>query len=145
MKPFFSTPLLFIALAGFGLLGCSKSSDAEPEVSGTGLVGTWQLVKLECECFPGLPNETAVFTDSTFSVSNNGQLTAQGTYAHVSSITTCGVSNSTTPGLRFTEKLTTPFFKHDAQVSVQGNTLVLDYGLPCDAPRKTYRRIQQPL
>ncbi|UOQ96984.1 hypothetical protein MUN81_17295 [Hymenobacter sp. 5317J-9] len=135
--------LLMAALAGFGLLSCDTSDDATPAVMGTGLPGTWQLTKLECECLPSVPAETAEFTDSTFAVyGGNGQLTARGSYVAVPGIITCGLSNNSTPGLRFTEKLTAPFFRHDAQVSVQGNTLVLDYGLPCDAPRKTYRRIR---
>ncbi|MBJ6108200.1 hypothetical protein JAO73_04205 [Hymenobacter sp. BT523] len=142
MKFSFCLRLLWAALAGFGLLSCDTSDDAAPEAVGTGLPGTWQLVKLECECLPGVPPETAEFTDSTFAVYSNGQLTARGSYTAVPGIITCGTTNNSTPGLRFTEKLTTPFFRHDAQVTVQGNTLVLDYGLPCDYPRKTYRRLR---
>ncbi|MBF9222054.1 hypothetical protein [Hymenobacter ruricola] len=145
MKRFALNPLLLAALASAGLLGCAKSGDAEPAIVGTGMAGTWQLVKMECECLPGVPNETAVFTDSTFSVSTNGHLTAQGTYTSVAAVNTCGIGNSATPGLRFIDKLPTPAYQHDAQVSLQSNTLVLDYGLPCDVPRKTYQRIQAQL
>lgn len=147
---------LFLGLFPLALttvVGCTKE-DATPqeeilscpgpdELPGSirNLVGTWKLTRLECFCVPGLPNKMVTFTDTTFSFYQNDSLTYSGTYTPATAIT-CGLP-ATEPGLRFTYRPNKWGALTDAVFSVNRDTLVLDFGLPCDAPRETYERIQR--
>ncbi|WP_426060841.1 hypothetical protein [Hymenobacter sp. B1770] len=125
--------LLSLLASGSMLTGCEKESD-----SLSGLAGTWKLTNRECFCVPApVPNETATFTNSEFSFYKEGQLSASGTYAFTEG-KTCGGS-TLIPVARLTyATLNNP--PTDVVVTVAGNTLVLDYGIACDAPRETYKR-----
>ena len=107
--------------------------------SATGLAGSWQLVKRQCYCIPGpTPNEKAIFTGTDFKLYANNALTTSGTYSSAVG-TICGISTRV-PVLRFTAT-SGQHTNWDAIATVSGDTLVLDYGAPCDAPRDTYQRL----
>ena len=143
MKYFPSFQFLFLLVAAPGLTNCDhatvdnvKPGTAE-SATGTGLEGSWKLIDRQCYCAPApTPNETAVFTSTSYSFFTSGQLATRGTYAS-QPIKTC---NAPTTGLRFTEAVLANG-THDAIFTLRNDTLVLDYGSPCDAPRNTYRRL----
>ena len=84
---------LLLSVSAASLLGCQKICPVpDPEaVGGTGLVGTWKLTARQCFCPPQtpVPKETIVFTSSTFTVYENGQLKTSGTYTPATG-TLCG-------------------------------------------------------
>ncbi|SFQ48159.1 hypothetical protein [Hymenobacter arizonensis] len=133
MPRLFHPYLLTLLVSGSVLSGCEKESD-----SLTGLAGTWKLTNRECFCAPTpVPNETVTFTNSEFSFYKAGQLSANGAYIFTEG-STCGGS-TLIPVARLTYA-TPNHSPTDVVVTVAGNTLVLDYGIACDAPRETYKR-----
>ena len=130
---------LLVCAAVLSLTSCEKSTSASP--ANTGIVGRWQLTNRQCYCPRGpVPNEMVVFTATTFSFSKNLQPAASGTYLVAPIASMCGGSGSV-PGLRFTVT-SGNLFAQGASYTVSGNTLVLDYGGPCDAPVDTYTRLE---
>ncbi|GAA4504463.1 hypothetical protein GCM10023172_30700 [Hymenobacter ginsengisoli] len=69
----------------------------------------------------------------------DGKVDAAGTYAF-STRATCGGTGSL-PLLVFTNTATSMLLS-PATYSLNNGTLVIDHGGPCDAPVKTYRRVQ---
>lgn len=127
-------PWILLVLVALSLAGCEKDTDTT-----TGLVGSWQLVNRQCYCArTPLPNESVVFTTMDFSFFTNGQLTTHGTYA-LATAPLCG-SPAPVPALRFTHSSVS--LSHTAGFTVDGTTLVLDYGGPCDGPVDTYQRVR---
>ncbi len=130
---FLFTALLTVA---FTITSCTKN--AEP---GTGLAGTWQLTSREGYRAPTpstLPNEAVNFSDAEFYFYKDNRQTGYGTYTFVSG-STCG-SSASIPVVRFAYADVSNTLAN-AVATVTGNTLVLDYGIACDAPRETYKRL----
>lgn len=129
--------------ATLALAACHKECDIAP-ATGTGLAGRWQLSSRQCYCAPApTPNETVTFTDTSYSFFKDGRPTTNGTYATASGAI-CGVTGPT-PVLRLSPAIAPtigiPPQTQNAIATLTGNTLVLDYGSPCDAPRDTYQRL----
>ena len=142
MKRFARFIPLFLFTSAFGLASCKKDSAAE--LPATGLAGRWQLVSHQCYCAPApLPNETVTFTDTDYSFFKDDRPTTNGTYATAPGAI-CGVTGPT-PVLRFSPAIVLPIGippqTRNATATLTGNTLVLDYGSPCDASRDTYQRL----
>jgi hypothetical protein len=117
--------------------GCECDAAEEAAPAGTGLEGSWKLVDRQCYCIAApLPTETAVFTATSYTFYNNGQVISRGTYVRLP-VKPCG-SSTAVPGLSLTDANLDP---REATATLHGNTLVLDYGSPCDAPRNTYERL----
>ena len=118
----------------FSLAGCKKDADTP-----TGLVGTWRLINRQCFCLrTTLPNETVVFTATEFSFFTDGKLTARGTYANTTAPWRCS-GTTPVPVLLFT--YATPIWLPEAtDLTVTGNSLVIDHGGCLDAPVDTYIR-----
>jgi hypothetical protein len=134
-------PLLVFALyLSFGLSGCDRSKPECAAPATPGLEGTWKLVERQCYCprSTPTPNETLTLTATAYSIYTNGQLSENGTYIS-QAVTLCG-SPGPALGLRFTHT-TLNIGPRDAMPTLKGDTLVLDYGSPCDAPRDTYQRV----
>jgi hypothetical protein len=137
----FATSLLF--LSGLASLSsCKKYTDPQAD---SGLIGTWRLVNRQCNCAPTpLPNETLTFTATTFAFNRFAphlgyDLFMSGTY-QPAAVKLCGLPTSN-PGLRLTDAVAN-IGPRDLQFTLQADTLVLDYGSPCDSPRDTYVRAQ---
>lgn len=136
MKRFSPFRLVLLLVCTTAATACKKDSD-----SATGLDGQWRLTERQCECLPGgPPEETVTFKDSTFAFHSAGRLVSHGTFRHINTASICGVP-SQVPALRFllAEPTQAP---QNAGVHLEGNTLVLDYGAPCDAPLDTYKRVE---
>lgn len=120
---------------------CKKNHNAEPAPApGTGLEGHWRLVDRQCYCPQApTPNETATFTATDFLFHRNGRSAASGTYACTAGLTFCGGS-APVPVLSLTYTAGGSALQN-AAFTLRGDTLVLDYGSPCDAPRDTYQRL----
>lgn len=134
-----------LALIGLtGLIGCQKD-DAGP--ASTGLTGTWKLTKRDCYCFiTPVPDETITFTATTFSVHENGLLTATGSYTTTTAPVECG-SSTRVPVVHLAA---TQGYSHYVVSTVVDNKLVLDYkadggGCISDTPVDTYERLPFPL
>ena len=128
--------LLLSLVAGLGLASCTSNDEATPHHEG--LPGSWRLVHRQCYCIPGpLPNEMATFSATNFSFFKNNQLVSSGTYS-AASVTACGIPTPA-PGLRFVDAA---LGTHDAILTLRGDSLVLNYGGPCDAPVDTYLRVK---
>ena len=122
--------------AGLGLASCSPDDEVAPNQEG--LAGTWRLVHRQCFCIPGPPpNEAALFTATNFTFFKNNQPVSSGTYS-ATSVKFCGTP-ATAPGLRLTDANLGP---RDAIMTQRSDSLVLDYGGPCDAPVDTYLRVK---
>ncbi|MGY3089575.1 hypothetical protein ACVWYF_002623 [Hymenobacter sp. UYAg731] len=132
--------LLLMTSAGFS--SCKKDTDPQADAN---LIGTWRLVNRQCYCaFLSLPNETLTFTATTFAFSRVAPqpgygLFTGGTY-QPATVALCGRPTAGA-GLRFADAVAN-VGTCDAQFTIQGDTLVLDYGSPCDAPLDTYVRAQ---
>jgi hypothetical protein len=130
----FSSASLLVLVVAIAISACKKEAGLN-----TGLIGSWRLTSRQCECLPApTPNETVSFTATGFSFYKNGQFYGNGTYADTTA-TLCG-SSTPVPALRLTYS-TLKLYPPTAGVTVTGNTLVLDYGGPCDAPVDTYVRL----
>lgn len=83
-----------------------------------------------------------------FSANGQAQLLLNGavvgTFRYSVATAICGATGPT-PVLRFSPAtvlpIGTPPQTHHAVATLSGNTLLLDYGSPCDAPRDTYQRL----
>ena len=126
--------LIALVLVTFSLAGCKKDADTP-----TGLVGSWRLVNRQCFCArTPLPIETVVFTAREFSFFTDGQLTARGTYANTTAPWRCS-GTTPVPVVLFT--YATPSWSPEAtDLTVTGNSLVIDHGGCLDAPVDTYTR-----
>lgn len=128
------------ALLGLPLVfgGCKEDPDALP-----GIIGTWQLTHRQCFCAPApVPNETVEFTGDEFAFYTDGQLTSRGTYTFTTG-SVCG-GNTPVPVVRFTQTAGSTIggpLQATYELNGPGQTLVLDYGSPCDAPRNTYGKL----
>ena len=136
MTPSIRLSLLFSLAVGVVLASCSSDEEATPREEG--LAGNWRLVYRQCYCIPGPPpNETATFTDTHFSFFKNNQPLSSGTYS-AASVTSCGIPTPA-PGIRLVDA--TNLGTRDAIITQRGDSLVLNYGGPCDAPVDTYLRL----
>ena len=125
---------ILLVLVALSLAGCKKDTDAP-----MGLVGTWQLVNRQCFCLrTPLPNETVVFTATEFSFFTDGQLTAHGTYATATAPWRCS-GTTPVPVVLFTYATST-WPPEATDLTVTGNSLVIDHGGCLDAPVDTYTR-----
>jgi hypothetical protein len=148
MKRFLQFSALLFLVGTAGLTSCKNPADYKDEVRSPNgpenvapntLVGTWKLTKQDRFGPPKpTPNETVVFTDSNFAFYTDGQLKSSGTYA-LGTATPCG--STPIPGLTFTPTGTNPEPRSIAY-TLEGNQLVLDQGIACDAPRDTYERLR---
>jgi hypothetical protein len=148
MKRFLQLSALLFLVGTAGFAGCKKAIDHNEEVRSpsstagvipNSLIGTWKLTKQDRFGPPKpTPNETVVFTDSNFAFYTDGQLKSSGTYAP-GTATPCG--STPIPGLTFTPTGTNPEPRSTAY-TLEGNQLVLDQGIACDAPRDTYERLR---
>lgn len=123
---------------------CSKCKCEDPNpdgyISGSGLLGNWKLVELQCYCAPGpTPNERLVISTTDFTEYQNNAQILDATYT-LAGTTLCGLP-AAVPALNLVPKVTLTANRY-AGYTLRGDTLVLDYGSPCDAPRKTYRRVR---
>lgn len=132
--------LAFLLLVSASFSSCKKDADPQADAS---LIGTWRLVNRQCYCaLLPLPNETVTFTATTFAFTRptpNPYLFTNGTY-QPAAVTLCGLPNPGA-GLRLTDALAN-IGPRDVQFTIKADTLVLDYGSPCDAPLDTYVRVQ---
>jgi hypothetical protein len=136
MSTNFRSSLLFALVVSLGLASCSTDNDASPNQQG--LVGKWRLVDRQCYCPRGpLPEETVNFTATNFWVFKNNQPVSNGTYS-AATVTACGLPTPA-PGLRLADSVLGP---RDVIIILHGDSLVLNYGGPCDAPVDTYVRMQ---
>jgi hypothetical protein len=133
-------PFLLLVLAG-PVVGCKKDSDTEKgSGAAVGLEGTWRLKERQCYCPPGqVPNEMVKFTATTFIFFKDNRPASSGTYSQTTSASYCGQTIQT-PALRFVYNGTSPTLQNPSLTLTDG-TLVLDYGLACDAARETYVRV----
>lgn len=120
------------------LTGCKKAPDSAP---GSGVVGTWKLISHQCYCAAApLPNETVVFTDTTFSFYQDGQRTKYGVYA-AGKGQIC--SSNEIPVTKFMYHPPARTAVDNVIVSLTQNALTLDYGSPCDrGALDTYERLR---
>ncbi|GAB2863893.1 hypothetical protein [Hymenobacter ruber] len=137
----FATSILLL-LVSASCSSCKKDTDPQAD---TGLIGTWRLVSRQCYCAPTpLPNETLTLTATTFAFNRVGPQPGAGPYTNGSyqpaAVALCGLPN-TSAGIRLTDAVAN-IGPRDVQYTLQADTLNLDYGSPCDAPRDTYVRVQ---
>ncbi|MDO7874039.1 hypothetical protein Q5H93_04790 [Hymenobacter sp. ASUV-10] len=123
---------------------CSKSKSDDPNptvyISGSGLPGNWKLVNLQCYCAPApLANEQLAITSADFAEYRNGTQIFDATYT-IGSTTRCGLP-SIVPALILVPKMNYSAVR-SVGYTLHNDTLVLDYGSACDAPRKSYRRVR---
>lgn len=133
--------LLPVVLSGLLLPFASCQKESAPKPASADLAGTWQLTSHQCYCEAApLPNQAVTFTATDVTFFENGRPTRHGHYALVSAVPACIAGSTTAPTLHldFTPANTGP---QEAQYSLSGDILTLDYGSPCDAPRDTYQRI----
>jgi hypothetical protein len=136
MKSFSLFRLLLLLVFTAAATACKKDSD-----SATSLDGQWRLTERQCYCpRTAVPDETVTFQGSSFAFYQNNRLVRRGTFSHVNTADLCGIT-SQVPALRFVLDEATPTTQ-TVGVHLDGNTLVLDYGSPCDAPRDTYQRME---
>ena len=142
MKTSFYATVLLLGTVATGLAGCKKEQSAEPN---TGLQGTWKLTDRQCFCVRvPLPNETLMFTDTRFAIHINGNLGTNGSYTiNHTRAGLCGdTASAPFPVLQFIYPINGMVLPpRPTGFTLNGNTLVLDYGSPCDAPRDTYQRL----
>lgn len=122
----------FFSLLSVAALASCSNDKADPTPNG--LVGYWQLDKLECYCPANTPtpNEAIEF-DAAGNVTAyvNGQVRQVGTYQLGTGSNGC-VTNADL--VTFSWFDLTP----SASYSIDNGVLILDQGLCRDAPRKTY-------
>ena len=126
------------ALALLSLLSCQKEK-ATPS-----LEGTWRLINRQCYCAPApVPDETVTFTATRFTFFRGNRGMRLGDYALGTAAVPCFTNGTRGPALLLTDSnATTISGPPTVQYHFNGNTLVLDYGGPCDAPVDTYERLQ---
>lgn len=138
--------LVYFSLLLLGAGSFSSCKKNQPSVAtGTGLEGSWKLTDRQCFCPPGspVPNETVTFTATTYSFRLNGTLTTAGNYQPA----TAALCGGATPvsvlqfGPTYPSSSVVRLSAARATFALTGNTLVLDYGIACDAPRDTYQRL----
>ncbi|MDB5234575.1 MAG: hypothetical protein JWR44_1568 [Hymenobacter sp.] len=132
---------MLLLAAALGVAGCKNNDDNAAAPTSNDIVGHWKLVSRQCYCPRGpVPDETVGFTATQFSFYKAGVLSSSGSYSYGSVTSFCSGGTGSAPGLRFTYANGTQG-PQSAIFTVTGNTLVLDYGGPCDAPVDTYERL----
>ncbi|MCI1186452.1 hypothetical protein MON38_03420 [Hymenobacter sp. DH14] len=133
----FLTPVLAVAL--LGMASCQKKTAPAPS-----LEGTWRLTNRQCECAPTpLPDETVTFTPTQFTFYGGSRALRLGQYLLTTAAVRCFNNGTTAPTLQFTySAASSSLGPATVQYNLDGNTLTLDYGGPCDAPVDTYERLQ---
>ena len=134
-------PFLFASLLMLALAGCKSTETPAPS---SGLEGTWRLTSRQCYCTPKpVPDETVTLTATRFAFYSGNRAMRLGEYSLVTAAVPCINNGSTGPALHLTySAATTSPGPPDIQYRLDGNTLTLDYGSPCDAPIDTYERLQ---
>ena len=128
-----------LALTLLPLVSCDK----EATTPASALEGTWRLTNRQCFCTPApVPDETIRFTTTQFTFFRGNRGMRVGTYAVGTAAVPCANNGTTGPALLLTDSnATTIPGSPTVQYRLDGNTLVLDYGGPCDAPVDTYERL----
>ena len=130
-------PTLFVVVLMQALVAC-KSTESP------GLEGTWRLTNRQCECAPApVPDETVTFTATQFTFYSGNRALRFGEYTLAIAAVPCFNNGSMGPAVQFTYSPTNNLIltPSNVQYRLDGNTLTLDYGGPCDAPVDTYVRL----
>jgi hypothetical protein len=140
------TLALSIALA-LPLGACHRETATPTEgtatdvAASTSVVGTWQLVALQCFCPANrtVPNQRlALDSARRFQFFDNDKLVAAGTYT-LGTGSACSGAASTDALLRVTPTTPNAFAPH-GNYTLRGDTLIIDQCLAADGPRYTFRR-----
>lgn len=140
------TLALPVALA-LGLGACRPEAAAPTErtapavATGTSVVGTWQLVALQCFCPANhpVPNQRLMLDSARrFQFFANGKLVASGTYG-LGTGSACSGAASADALLRLTPTSADAFAPH-GNYALRGDTLVIDQCLAADGSRYTFQR-----
>ena len=135
------TPVLSISLLVLAFVGCKSTETPTP---GSGLEGTWRLISRQCYCTPTpVPDETVTLTATQFAFYSGNRALRLGNYTLATAAVPCLNNGTTGPALQLTySTASTSPGPATIQYHLDGNTLTLDYGGPCDAPVDTYERLQ---
>ena len=131
---------LLTAATFLGLVSCQKEA-AGP--ASTTLEGAWRLTRRQCYC-PSAPepDETITFTATRFAFYRGNRALRFGDYTFITAAVPCFNNGTTGPALHLTYSTSANSLGSDSvQYRLDGNTLTLDYGGPCDAPVDTYERL----
>ncbi len=129
--------LLYLSLLlAASLSGCRHDSDS-PAPSAE-LAGTWRLTGMMCYCAydPKIVEILTLSSDQHFSLTRDGRLTAQGTYAITQGSACAG--GPVEPYLRLTT--TVGGVGPSGVYGIQNNTLSITQCVAVDAPAYTYKR-----
>ena len=129
-----------LAFALLSLVSCKK--EASPPTPA--LEGTWRLTSRQCYCTPApVPDETVTFTATRFTFYRGNRGMRLGGYTLGNAVVPCLNNGTTGPALHLTySPASTSPGPATIQYRLDGNTLTLDYGGPCDAPVDTYERLR---
>ena len=129
-----------LAATLLSLAACQKDT-AAPASS---LEGTWRLTNRQCFCAPApVPDETVLFTATRFTFFRGNRGMRLGNYSPGTATVPCFNNGTTGPALLLTDSnATTIPGPPTIQYRLDGNTLTLDYGGPCDGSVDTYERLQ---
>lgn len=139
-------PILPLALA-LALGAChretARPTETEPTFAGVGtsVVGTWQLVALQCFCpaNSAVPNQRLTLDSARqFRYFVDDKLAAAGTYA-LGTGSACSAAASAEPLLQATPATAGAYAPH-GNYTLRGDTLIIDQCLAADGPRYTFRR-----
>jgi len=140
MKTLASCLLLALAL-GACHREAARPAEATPPAASTSVVGTWQLVALQCFCPANrtVPNQRLTL-DSTrhFQYFTDGKLAATGTYA-LGTGSACSSAASPDALLQVTPATAGTYAPH-GNYTLRGDSLIIDQCLAADGPRYTFRR-----
>ena len=130
-----------LASALLSLFSCQKETSTNPSPN---IEGVWRLTNRQCECVPApLPDETVTFTATQFTFFNGNRAMQLGEYTLATAAVPCLNNGTTGPALHLTySPASTSPGPATIQYRLDGNTLTLDYGGPCDAPVDTYERLR---
>ena len=128
-----------LAATLLSLAACQKET-AAPASS---LEGTWRLTNRQCFCAPApVPNETVLFAAARFAFFRGGRALQFGGYTLGTAAAPCFNNGTTGPALHLTySAASTNLGPPNTQYRLDGNTLTLDYGGPCDGSVDTYERL----
>lgn len=131
---------LLLASTLLGLASCQKEATTP---ASTTLDGTWRLTNRQCYCAPArVPDETVTFTTTRFTFYSGNRGMRLGDYTLGTAAVPCLNNGTTGPALQLTYLNATAVpGPPPIQYRLDGNTLTLDYGGPCDAPVDTYERL----
>ncbi|MCC3158711.1 hypothetical protein LJ737_15810 [Hymenobacter sp. 15J16-1T3B] len=124
---------LCLTLGTAALMGCQTDKNvSKPD----GITGYWALSRQDCNCPPNTPTpQEAIEFDGKGHVTafENGQAKQAGTYQLATGAAACE-ANAPIVTLAWSGAAEPA----KATYTVRGDTLVIDYGICFDAPRKTY-------